>query len=92
MRGKVARKIRQLLQLKQEGDYYISNLLPVGDKEIAVIDGVDGNHRIENREVFRHYSSNNRKLYRRLKIEYTIFSGDISSTLKKDLKEFKQNK
>lgn len=85
MRGSTSRKIRQLLELKRS-NFTETKLYEVGKKEVGIIDGINGNHRIEERGVWQLFCDENKRLYRQLKKEYKAFSA-TGAELRKDLKE-----
>lgn len=93
MRGKNARELRKMLELKKEG-YYDSQLVEVPGKtrRVGVIDGVNGNHRIEDRGVYLHVTNPDRKLYRRLKKAFTHSNNELNKEVKKDFSSLKSQK
>lgn len=70
MRGKKARQIRQLLSL---GKTELSPTIPLtlGNKRVLVIDGISGEHRIEDRSRVQFFCDETKRLYRTLKDAYT---------------------
>lgn len=86
MRGKISRKLRKIMDLNSSNIYDTEDRV-VGSKQVPVIDGVDGNHRIEEREITVRLSNDNRRIYRKLKKLYTNANNEGYSELASDLKK-----
>lgn len=84
MRGKVARALRKAF-VPDEKEYYDSRWAPIGSADYAIINGVTGKHRVETRDVSRFYSSNDRRLYRKMKKCYLNVNDENHSELRKDI-------
>jgi hypothetical protein len=90
MKNKTVRAIRSLLNMERS-EYYTSEDLTVGTRRIAVIDGVDGNHRVREEDRTRRSTNQKRYLFRKLKSIYNNQSHELHEELMQDLDKLKNS-
>lgn len=84
MRNKRAKQIRKGLELPKKSSLQPTSLLLVGSQRVGIIDGINGDHRIEDRGVYQRFCDENLRLYRAVKKLY-INDINVKHELLKDL-------
>lgn len=83
MKGSTARKLRKLMDLKRS-NLEPTEMVPIGHKQVYVIDGVNNELRTEERPKYQAFCDENKRLYRKLKKELNANS-EIGQKLREDL-------
>ena len=89
MRGKQARKLRKLLQLKVSDPSYreVTTVEQEAHSYKLIIDGTgDENHRVEEYVNLQVISNPDRRRYRKLKKAFNNFNNELNEEIRDDLK------